>query len=109
MNRGGILEGEDLFQGADAAPASQRAAIERGGSGGEADAPDQVPVLERTVEEAGTEDVAGAGGVYHGGRDIGGDVLDAGLAPLREKAAPLSVGDEGRRAVGVSDLHGKVR
>ena len=67
-------EGFDLIDGADAAARALRHAIDGGGGAGEVEAAGKRPALQQSVDEAGTEDVAGARGVDDGDAEGGGVV-----------------------------------
>ena len=59
-------EGLDLIDGADAAARALGHAVDGGGGAGEVEAARKRPTLQQSVDEAGTEDVAGAGRVDDG-------------------------------------------
>src|SRR5271154_6860594 len=71
--RAGGDEVVDVFEGVDASASSDGGAVEGGGGAGELELAVEGPVLEERVDEAGVEDVAGAGGVDYGDAE-GGDV-----------------------------------
>src|SRR5277367_819903 len=59
-------KGGDVVEGVDASAGSYGSAVEGGGGAGEFELAGERPVLEECVDEAGVEDVAGAGGVDYG-------------------------------------------
>ena len=79
----------DVFQGADASAGSDGGAVEGGGCAGELELAVEGPVLEKRIDEAGVEDVAGAGCVDYGDAE-GGDVEEA-----RAVEGEDSIGAEG--------------
>ena len=79
----------DVLEGVDASAGSDGGAVEGGGCAGELELAVEGPVLEESVDEAGVEDVAGAGGVDYGDAE-GGDVEETVAVEYED-----SVGAEG--------------
>ena len=104
--RGGVVgaggdEAGDFVEGVDAAASADSGAIEGCGGAGELELAVEGPVLEERIDEAGVEDVAGAGGVDY--RDtVGGGVAEPGAVEGEDALFAESGGGE---AAVVATLH----
>jgi len=91
----------DIVEGMDAATGADGSAVEGSGGAGELELAVEGPVLEQRVDEAGVEDVAGAGSIANGNAE-GGSVEE--LLTVEGEDAFLSESCGGEPA-GVSALH----
>ena len=98
----------DLFDGADAAAGAVGRAVECGGGTGEVELAVERPVLEQTVDEAGVEDVAGAGGVGDGDA-VGGAWMELLAVPGEDAFFAEGGGGDGAAVAALHEAEGAVR
>ena len=103
---GGVVhEGFNVIDGADAAAGSGGGAVECGGCAGEVELAVEGPALQQGVDEAGVEDVAGAGGVCDGNM-IGGAGVELGAVPGEDALLAEGGGGEGATEAALDELEG---
>ncbi len=91
----------DVFEGLDAASGAYGSAVEGGGGAGEVELAVERPVLQQAVDEAGVEDVSGAGGVDDGDA-VGGGVVEVLAVPGEDAVVAEGRGGE---AAAVAAVH----
>ena len=95
----------DVFEGVDASAGSDGGAVEGGGCASELELAIEGPVMEKRVDEAGVEDVAGTGGVDYGDAK-GGDVEETVAVEGEDSVGAQSGGGEGAVVAAVEGAEG---
>jgi len=91
--RAGGHELFDGFEGLNAAPGSDRHAVQGGSGAGEVELAFEGPILKQAVDEPGVEDISGSGGIDYGDA-VGGGVVKVFAVPCEDAIGPQGCGGE---------------